>query len=92
MNKNLNSKFNLNIVVILSLIFVAFFLNILVISENTTLLLDFINLGILSFILFFLLLNSNLNYMFIIVPTNYNAIRMLLTTKIISRIIYGNIL
>lgn len=92
MKKNLKNNLKINIVIILSLIFVAFFLNILIIAENTNLILDFINLSILSLILFFLFLNSNLNYLFVIVPTHYNAIRFLLTTKVIKRVIYGNII
>lgn len=92
MLKSRRNKINISIFHILLLIFVAFFFKVLVISVNTTLILDFINLGILSFILFFLFLNFNLNYMYIVAPTNYNSIRMLWTTKLISRITYGNLL
>lgn len=92
MVKNRKEKFNLSIFNILLLIFITFFFNVLIISENTTIILDFINLGILSFILFFIFLNFNLNYFYIAVPTNYNSIRMLWTTKLISRITYGNLL
>lgn len=86
------NSMNISIFNILALIFVVIFFNILSISENTTLILDFINLGILSFILFFLFLNFNLNYMFITSTTNYNSIRMLWTIKLISKVTDGNLL
>lgn len=92
MLRNKKTTKNISIVYILVLIFITFFFNVLIISENTTLILDFLNLSILSFILFFLFLNFNLNYMFIVVPTNYNSIRMLWTTKLISKITNGNFL
>lgn len=94
MLKKRKIKKNLNITIpnILILLFVVLFFNTLAISENTTLILDFINLSILSFIVFFLILNFNLNCMFIASCTNYNSIRMLWTVKLISRITYGNIL
>jgi uncharacterized membrane protein len=92
LNRTNKKNFNISVISILVLVFISFFLNTLVISENTTLILDFVNLGIVCFILFFLFLNSNINYIFIDVPTNYNAIRMLWTTNLIGKITNGNLL
>ena len=83
MLKERDIKININICNIFFLIFIILFFNVLSISKNTTLILDFINLFILNFIIFYFFFNFNLNYMFIALTINYNRIKTLLISKFI---------